>query len=73
MYADLSKLNLPDIYAGLPTDATIIRNENGVFGIPIDNTTIVLENGKLTVVGGTGSDVATEVAWTNVKWKPAWL
>lgn len=73
MYADLSKLNLPDIYAGLPTDATIIRNENGVFGIPIDNTTIVLENGKLTVVGGTGSDVATEVAWTNVKGKPSWL
>lgn len=73
MYADLNKLNLPDIYAGLPVDGTIVRNEDGVFGIPIDNTTIVLDNGKLTVVGGTGGGVATEVAWTNVKGKPSWL
>lgn len=73
MYADLNKLNLPDIYAGLPVDGTIVRNEDGVFGIPIDNNTIVLDDGKLTVVGGTGGGVATEVAWANVKGKPTWL
>lgn len=53
MYVDNGTIDLPNLYDGFPTDGTIVKNSNGSFGIPIDNSTIVLNNGKLTVVGGT--------------------
>lgn len=53
MYVDNGTIDLPNLYDGFPTDGTIIKNDDGSFGIPIDNSTIVLNNGKLTVVGGT--------------------
>lgn len=73
MYTDEGNLVLPDIYAGLPHDNTIVRKADGTFSIPIDNSTIVVNNGKLTALGGTTGGAASEVAWANVKGKPSWL
>lgn len=74
MYADLGDIDIDDLYSGLVTDGTIVRNAYGAFGIPIDNKTIVLDNGKLVALGGsTGGGVASEIAWSNIKGKPSWL
>lgn len=69
MYADLDDINVNDIYDGLVTDATIVRDREGVFGVPIDNETLVLKDGKIIV----SENISGQAEWGKIKYKPAWL
>lgn len=69
MYADLGDVKVPDLYDGLVTDATIVRDGEGVFGVPIDNETLVLKDGKIIV----SENISGQAEWGKIKYKPAWL